>query len=399
MAAARFVATEIMKIALIGPAYPYRGGIAHHTNMLYTYLRRHGHQVDLITFSRQYPKFLYPGGEQEEGGDGGEFARTIVSERLIDSMNPVSWIRTGRLLRKRGYDLYIFRYWIPLFGFVFGTIARMAHRPGRKDVMIVLDNLIPHERRPGDRVQTRFLFRYCSMAITQSTTVSRQLADMFPDIPQVMLHHPLYENFGEGIPRDQARERHGVPSGRVILFFGFVRRYKGLDRLIQAMPEIVRRLPDVHLLVVGEFFEPIETYREQIRTLGMEERISVHDRYVPNEEVGEWFSAADLLVLPYRSATNSGIVQIAYNFATPVVVTRVGSLAEVVIDGVTGIVVDDGEPTTLADAVERAFSGDTLERFSEQIVAERTKYSWDTFVEGLLRHVENVRAGAGGEAR
>ncbi len=376
-----------MKIALIGPAAPYRGGIAHHTNMLYTYLRKDGHQVDLITFSRQYPKFLYPGGEQEEGGDG------PPSERLIDSMNPFTWIRTGLLLRKREYDLCVFRFWIPLFGFVFGTIARLAHRKGRKDIMIVLDNLIPHEKRPGDDLQRRFLFRYCNMAVTQSGTVERALAKMFPAIPQVMLPHPMYENFGEALPRQEARRRQGIPEGKILLFFGFVRAYKGLDRLLEAMPEIVARVPDARLLVVGEFFDDPGAYREIVVKSGMEEKVTFVDRYVPNEEVTEWFSAADLLVLPYRSATNSGIVQIAYNFATPVVVTDVGSLSEVVIDGRTGYVIADASPAVIADAVERAFEGETLKRFSGNIRVEREKYSWESFVTGMIGHARRVQAG------
>jgi glycosyltransferase involved in cell wall biosynthesis len=381
-----------MKIALVGPAYPYRGGIAHHTNMLYLHQVKHGHSVVVIPYNRPYPKRLYPGQFQEEGEEGG-FAGKIPSERLIDSMNPFTWFTTGRQLRRRGYDVVIIRFWIPLFGLAFGTIARWAHRYGGKDIMILLDNLLPHEPRPGDRFLTRFLFRYCNMAITQSSTVSRQFHELFPEIPETMLPHPVYENFGQAIPKEEVQRVLGIDGKKVLLFFGFVRHYKGLDRLLEAMPEIIRRLPEAHLLVVGEFFDDPEEYLRIIREKGMEDRVTIHNIYVPNDEVARWFSAADLLVLPYRTATNSGIVQIGYNFALPSIVTDVGSLSEVVIDGVTGYVVGDAEPATLAEAVARIYSGDRLAEFAANIVVERRKFSWEAFVEGLERFVTKVQSG------
>ncbi|MBC8145513.1 MAG: glycosyltransferase [bacterium] len=380
-----------MKIALIGPAYPYRGGIAHHTNMLYTYLRRHGHEVDVITFTRQYPKILYPGQTQEEVGGAGDVAEAIPSVRLIDSINPFTWWRAARYVRDREYDLHVFRWWLPFFGFAFGTIARIVRKRRPGSVLVILDNLFPHEKRPGDETLTRYFFRQCDMAVCQSSTVLEQLARTFPDIPRTMLPHPVYENFGETIPRDVARRELGIGSPHVLLFFGFVRAYKGLDRLLAAMPEIVKRVPDVQLLVVGEFFEDREPYLRAIREGGVDDHVTIHDAYVPNEDVALWFSAADMLVLPYHSATNSGIVQIGSNFAVPAIVTNVGSLSEVVIDGETGFVVDDATPVALADAVERMYSGDTRDRFEANIVRERARYSWDAFVEGITSFVETNR--------
>lgn len=372
-----------MKIALIGPAYPYRGGIAHHTNMLYTYLRRHGHEVDVITFTRQYPKILYPGQTQEEVGDAGGVAEAIPSVRLIDSINPFSWWRAARRVREGRYDLHVFRWWLPFFGFAFGTIARIVRKRRPGSVLVILDNLFPHEKRPGDSMLTRYFFRHCDMAICQSSTVFDQLARTFPAIPRAMLPHPVYENFGDAIPQREARTRLGITAERVILFFGFIRAYKGLDRLLAAMPEIVRRVPGVQLLVVGEFFDDAAPYLDSIRNGGVASHVTIHDAYVPNEEVAQWFSAADMLVLPYHSATNSGIVQIGYNFAVPAIVTNVGSLAEVVIDGETGFVLDDASPQALANAVARMYTGDTRDRLASNIVRERVKYSWDAFVEGI----------------
>jgi D-inositol-3-phosphate glycosyltransferase len=375
-----------MKIALIGPAHPYRGGIAHHSTMLSTYLRKRGHQVDLITFTRQYPAFLYPGKFQEELGDG------PPAERMIDSMNPFNWISVGRELRRREYDLIAFRFWLPLFGPAFGTIARFARRKGGKQIMAVIDNFISHERRPGDLLLTKYFFRYCTMAITQSSSVEKSLREVYPTLPQVMSPHPTYENFGAAIPRDQARAKLGVTAPKVILFFGFVREYKGLHRLLAAMPAIASRVPDVHLYVVGEFFDSPEPYLAQIRDGGVGDHITIHDAYVSNEEVADWFSIADMVVMPYVSATNSGIVMIAYNFGVPAIVTDVGSLSEVVLDGQTGFVLADAAPETIASAVERMYQGDTIERFSRNIADERKKYTWDAFAEAFEKLVERVQS-------
>jgi glycosyltransferase involved in cell wall biosynthesis len=229
--------------------------------------------------------------------------------------------------------------------------------------------------------------------------VRQQLKGLYPQIPQRMLPHPTYENFGERLPTAEVRRKLGIEASKVILFFGFVRKYKGLDSLLAAMPAILRRVPDVHLLVVGEFFEDPEPYMEQIRSGGIEHAVTVHNRYVPNEEVAEWFSAADALVLPYHSATNSGIVQIGYNFATPAIVTDVGSLSEVVIDGRTGFVLKEADPESLAGAVARIYEGETIARFSENIKVERVKYSWDAFVEGIEQLTADVQGGTAPVAR
>jgi glycosyltransferase involved in cell wall biosynthesis len=335
---------------------------------------------------------------------------------MVDSISPVSWFVTASHLRKRGYDLVIFKFWHPFFGPAFGTIARQMRREGVR-VMIVVDNLIAHTEEEAVRRKrslpkrllssiertvnaffTDFLFRYCSMAVTQSSTVRDQLAGRYPHIPQRMLPHPTYEQFGKLLPQHESRAELGITASRVILFFGLVRRYKGLDRLLEAMPEIVRRIPDVQLLVVGEFYDNAASYLEQIERGGVASHITIVDRYVPDDEVARWFSAADLLVLPYHHATNSGIVQIGYNFARPAVVTNVGSLGEVVIDGRTGFVIDDPSPGGIATAVERAFDGDTLETFARNIIPERDRYSWDTFVDGLVDLAESTPAPSGNKS-
>lgn len=368
-----------MKIALIGPVYPFRGGIAHHTNMLTAYLRRHGHVVDNYTFSRQYSGVLFPGKTQEEPESG--TAAGGEGRRTIDSINPLTWWKTARLLTEQGgYDLYLFQHWHPFFGPCFGSIAKRVRKRSRGEVMAIVHNFIHHESRKGDRFLTDRFLRHCTSAITQSTTVERQLAAAYPELPMRMQPHPVYENFGERVDGSPLRKRLGIENRKVILFFGLIRRYKGLDRLIEAMPEITRRLPDAHLLIAGEFYDDRGQYDAAIAASGLKDRITLHADYVPNEEVKEWFSASDVVVLPYRTATNSGIVQIAYNFSVPAIVTDVGSLSEVVLDGKTGYVIPDGSPNTIATAVEKIFRPGRIEEFARGIEGELAKYSWDSFV-------------------
>jgi D-inositol-3-phosphate glycosyltransferase len=380
---ARPATSKRKRIAIIGPAFPFRGGIAHHTNMLSLYLQRRGHKVDLITFTRQYPQLLYPGPSQEETGNVAGFGNQVISQRMIDSINPLNWLQVGKQLRERRYDLYIFKFWLPFFGPAFGTIARLVRRPQENRVLVICDNVVPHEQRIGDFALTRYFFRACDFALCQSTAVQLQLQQFFPRLPSTIQPHPICENFGQGLHKDEARARLGLDDAKILLFFGFIRHYKGLDRLLDAMPEIARRLPQAHLHVVGEFLEPRASYMKLIRDSGVQSHITVHDRYVPNEDVRLWFSAADMVVLPYRSATNSGIAQVAYNFGTPVIVTAVGSLGEIVIDGKTGFTLADASPNSIAGAVEKMYQGNTLERFSQAIHGERHKYRWEAFVEGL----------------
>lgn len=371
-----------LRVALIGPAYPYRGGIAHHTTLLATHLRRAHHQVDAITFTRQYPALLYPGRSQEEP-DATDVRPDVLPERMIDSVNPFNWLRVGKEMRRRNYDLHIFKFWLPFFGPAFGTIARLVRMNGRHNVLVICENLIPHERRAGDFTLTRYFLRSCDLAVTQSCAVQADLKRLFPCLPHAVLPHPTYVQFGSTIPKAEARSRLKLRMPKVLLFFGFVRHYKGLDRLLVAMPEIIRRVPDAMLVVVGEFLEDPKPYLALVGTNGLKDRVLFHSQYVRNEDVRLWFSAADILVMPYRSASNSGILQVAYNFGTPVIATGVGGLGETARDGKTGFVVNDASPSTLADAVERMYSKDTLERFASGIKEERGRYTWEAFVRGI----------------
>lgn len=350
--------------------------------MLSIYLRRHGHVVDIYTFRRQYPGVLFPGTTQEEPEDrakgGGE------GRHMIDSINPTTWWRTAATMTAAGgYDLYVFQHWHPFFGPCYGSIAKRIRKRSGGDIMAIVHNFIHHENRMGARFLTNSFFRYCTCALSQSTTVHNQITAQYPQLPASMQPHPIYENFGARVDGTSLLRLFGIEGRKVLLFFGLIRRYKGLDLLINAMPEIIARVPEAHLLIAGEFYEDRDLYDAAIAQSGASDRITLHAEYVPNDQVAQWFSASDVVVLPYRSATNSGIVQIANNFLVPAIVTDVGSLSEVVLDDRTGFVISDSHPTTIADAVQRMFEPGRIKAFAAQIRVERARYSWDAFVNAM----------------
>ena len=368
-----------MKIAIIGTAYPLRGGIAHYNAILASHLKQR-HTVDVITFKRQYPKLFFPGTSQKETGDPGI---PIHSRQLVDSINPFNWIRTGLTVRRERPDLIIFKYWLPFFGACFGTIAVIARWGTRTKVLYICDNVIPHEHRPGDRFLTRFALKRGDAFVVQSDQVERDLLSLLPRARCRKVPHPVYEIFGKTIPKAEARAKLGIPVDKpVILFFGYIRPYKGLMTLLDALPHVPASL-DITTLIVGEFYEDPAPYRDRIAALGLGGRLKLAAEYVPNEEVSMYFSAADLLVLPYRSATQSGIIQIAYNFDRPVIATNVGGLPEVVIHGRTGLIVPPDDPVALARAVEEFFRSGKMDEFTKNVREEKKKYSWDRLVEAI----------------
>ena len=365
-----------MRIVLVGTAFPLRGGIAHYIALLYKHLSEK-HDVQIVTFSRQYPKLLFPGKSQEERG-----GEAVPSEQLIDSINPLTWYSAAEAIARKKPDLLIFKYWLPFFGPCFGTISLLVRRWTGAKVLFICDNIVPHEKRPGDRAFTRFAFRYVDSFIVQSKGVENDLRLFQPNARYKLVPHPVYEIFGPGMPKWEARRKLGLTDERVILFFGYVRRYKGLQTLLDAMPGILERLK-VKLLVVGEFYDDETKYRDQITANRLEEAVQVFSDYVPNDRVGLYFSACDVVVLPYISATQSGIVQIAYQFDKPVIATDVGGLAEVVIDGKTGFIVPPEQPAEVANAVLKFYEEDCEAEFVRNVKEEKKQYSWDNLVTAI----------------
>lgn len=368
-----------MKVVIISTAYPLRGGIAHYVSLLYKHLSGR-HEVSVITFKRQYPKILFPGKSQEEKGDA---SFQLPSIQVIDTLNPITWYKAGKIAADHKPDLIIFKYWMPFFAPAFGIAARVAKRKSGCKVLFICDNVLPHERTPLDKMLTTWLFKSGDYFIVQSKSVENDLLSVVDRPKYKFVLHPVYEIFGKTIKKSEARSKIGIRENEnVALFFGYVRKYKGLHIMLDAMKEVQARM-EVKLLVVGEFYENEESYRQQIEKLNLATSVKVVSDYIPNDEVSTYFSAADVVVLPYIDATQSGIAQIAYNFNKPVITTNVGGLAEIVIDGKTGLVVKPNSSEELSGAIVKFFSEHLSEKFTGAVSEQKKLYSWDNLINAI----------------
>jgi glycosyltransferase involved in cell wall biosynthesis len=366
-----------MQVVLLGPTYPFRGGIAHYTTLLCHHLRQH-HQVEFISFRRQYPTWLFPGRTDQ---DPSRQPLTVECDRLIEPFNPWTWIQTARRIRELDPDLLLLQWWVPFWAPVWLTIAKLVRRRVRPRILFISHNILPHEGGWMDRLLARWVLGQGDTIIVHS---KRDRDDARQLLPKAQVHVtalPTYEVFAQQVPSShEARRVLGIRDDiPLVLFFGFVRPYKGLHYLIGALPQVLEQL-DVHLLVAGEFWGDDTSYREQIRTLGLDEHVTIVDRYIPNEEVSTYFGAADVVVLPYSDATQSGIVQMAFGFGLPVVTTTVGGLGESVQDGLTGLLVPPMDSDALAAAVIRYFQEELGPSFRTNIQAQRDRFSWARLV-------------------
>lgn len=359
-----------MQICVIGPAYPLRGGIAHYNTQLALELAAR-HEVTLISYSRQYPALLFPGQTQFDPAPEGP---PLQIEPLIDSINPKSWFQAARRIAGLSPSILVIHWWNPFFGPCLGAIARLVKRRSRVTTIFICHNIIPHESFPGMRALTRFAINAGDRFLLHSEADRDALRRLLPEPGTLVLPQPPGRGFGNHLSQEEARARLGL-DGHVLLFFGLIRHYKGLPSLIEALPRVLRRL-DCTLLVVGEFYEGKQRCLELIESLGLASKIRLADRFVPDDEVSQYFCAADLVVLPYESATQSGVVPIAYAFGRPVVATRVGGLPEAVIEGETGYLVDPGDPEGLANAILRFFAEDKALVFTETIRRLHSSRSW-----------------------
>jgi glycosyltransferase involved in cell wall biosynthesis len=367
-----------MKIVIVGPAYPLRGAMAQLNVILGWYLSKN-HDVHIVSFTRQYPSLLFPGKSQI---DPGKPLFDIPTLPMIDSINPLSWFRTARYLIEQNPDVLIFRYWIPFFAPCFGLITRMVKRKTHAQVIFICDNIIPHEKRPGDKALTKYAFNAVDAFVVLSRTVEEDLHRIRPKARSILSPLPLFNVYGELQQKREARMKLELHAEHVMLFFGYVRAYKGLEVLLDAMPRIIEKIP-VLLLIAGEFYEDKKKYVAKIRKLGLEKHVRIYSDYIPNEEISTYFSAADVVVLPYVSATQSAIVPVAYHFNKPVIVTNVGGLAEVVTNGRTGFIVPPQNPNAFADAVVKFYQEKCESGFTLNIQKEKKQYGWDTFIERL----------------
>jgi glycosyltransferase involved in cell wall biosynthesis len=375
-----------MKIIIIGPAWPLRGGLASFDQRLCTAFTDEGHECSVYSFSLQYPGFLFPGTTQysSEPPPVG-----IEIHPVINSMNPFNWLVIGNRLKKEAPDLIVVRYWLPVMGPALGTILRKVRRNHKSKIVAITDNVLPHEKRPGDRSFTKYFLGSCDAFVTMSDSVMNDLRQFEKTKPAKTVIHPVYDNFGEIISKNSARKflreqlRLSISEkDRIILFFGFIRKYKGLDILFRAMSEPGIRKSGIRLLVAGEFYEDRSHYEKLIEELKVEEQLILKTDFIQDSEVKYYLCAADAVIQPYRHATQSGVTPLAYHFERPMIVSNVGSFAEQVIHEQTGLVTEP-EPKSLASAILHFYElGE--EYFIPHLRIEKKKYSWKNLVNTIL---------------
>lgn len=373
-----------MRIAILSCFYPFRGGISQFNASLFNELSR-SHTVRAFNFKRQYPDFLFPGKTQYVAPD--DEAVPIESTALLDTASPISYVRTLKAIREWAPDLLVVRYWMPWFAPSLGFVTRHMKKHCR--VISILDNVIPHEKRFFDKPLTGYFLKGSTGFVTLCHEVARDLNGFRPDAPCRTLFHPLYSHFGNPLPREEAERKLGIRSGcRNILFFGLIRQYKGLDILLEAFNALPE---DFQLIVAGEPYGSFEPYRKIIDASPAKDRIHLFPQYIRDSQVKDYFSAADVTVLPYRSATQSGISSISYHFEVPMIVTDVGGLKETIGDTGTGIVAKEATPQCITNAIEHYFADPSVrENCISHIRKEKDRLSWSRFCEGLTEFAESL---------
>lgn len=370
------------RVIIIGPAHPLRGGLASYNERLAREFQSQGHRVSITTFSLQYPGFLFPGTTQFSSEPAPADMQIDVD---INSVNPLNWFRVGYKLKKQKPDLIVVRYWLPFMGPCLGTILRIVRSNAYTKVVCIADNIIPHETRPGDSLFTKYFLKPIDAFITMSEKVMADLKQLSPR-PARFVSHPLYDNFGEIVEKSVAQAHLQLPSDkRIVLFFGFIRAYKGLDILFDAIAILkknhLHQLSAIRFLIAGEFYEDSSSYLAQAKSLNIEEYILWHTHFIPDSEVKYYLSAADCVVQPYKHATQSGVTPLAYHFEVPMLVTRVGALASMVPPGV-GLIAEPSADDIALKLLELLNKDVNL--MQTCIRSEKNKYTWSNITDAVL---------------
>lgn len=372
------------KIVLIGPVYPYKGGIAHYTSLLYRTLAEK-YEVEMISYKMQYPKLLF---KKEQKDYSNDMFKVENTQFLIHTANPFNIVRVGKMIKRKNPDLVVMQWWHPYFAPCYRLLCNAMGKKIQK--MFICHNVFPHERFPMDRFLTKMTLKKGDSFIVHSKSDSEDLLTIKADAKVKQNPHPTYNAFKiRNIDKAQARkELEEEQDTKLLLFFGFVREYKGLKHLLKAMPQVKEKLENVKLMVVGTFAEDKADYMQLISDMQIEDCVKVVDGYTPDNEVEKYFAACDVVVLPYESATQSGIVQIAYGFEKPVIVTNVGGLPDVVADGKTGYVVDAGNANAIAAAIVDFFEQGKAEKFIQEVKKEADRFSWKRMEEVIRSMAE-----------
>ncbi len=374
-----------MKIVIVGPAAPLRGGISSFNMRLADEFQKYGHEVTIYSYYVQYPNFLFPGKTQ--------FTDTPPPKGLkinssISSVNPFSWIKTARAIDAENPDIILARFWIPFLAPTIGSILKMVKDKKTLTKIGLVDNIVPHEKRFGDRLLAKYYTASCDAFLVMSNTVEGELKT-FTQKPIVNTPHPLYDNYGDKVSREKALTFLNLDSQcKYLLFFGFIRKYKGLDILLEALTDTRIRKTNTKLIVAGEFYEDEKPYLDFIAQNNLTDKVILHNKYISDDDVKYYFSVAESVVQPYRNATQSGITQMAYHFGIPMIVTEVGGLSEIVPDGKMGFVTQPNA-SDIADAIVKISQPTTLPDFESDLEIQREKFSWKKMVETIINLKKN----------
>lgn len=370
------------RIVIIGPAHPLRGGLATFNQRLAKQFNEEGNDCSIVSFSLQYPSFLFPGTTQYSTDVA---PQNVTIHTLINSVNPLNWLLVGKKIQKWKPDLIVVRFWLPFMGPALGTILRQVKKNRHTKIVCIADNVIPHEKRFGDKGFTNYFLKSCDAFITMSEKVFSDLRK-FTDKPAQLVQHPLYDNFGEIISKEEARNFLGLnPTDKIILFFGFIRQYKGLDLLLKAMADDRIKKENIKLLVAGEFYEDNRPYLQLIKENNLQEQLILKTNFIADSEVRYYLCSCDCVIQPYKNATQSGVTPLAYHFEKPMIVTNVGGLPSLVADGKAGLVCEP-EPEAIANAILHFYQlGEQY--FISSLQKEKQKYSWRNITQSIFELV------------
>ena len=375
------------RVVIIGPAYPLRGGgLTTFNQRLAKAFEQEGDDCTIVSFSLQYPSFLFPGTSQYSTENPPEGLKILT---LINSVNPANWIKVGRFLKKQKPDLIVVRFWIPFMGPALGTILRVVRRNRHTKIICIADNIVPHEKRPGDKAFTRYFLKSCHGFITMSEKVLADLRLFEKKKPAQLVRHPLYDNFGEPVTKLTARQHLGLPEEeKIVLFFGFIRKYKGLDLLLHALADSRIKEQNIKLLIAGEFYDDEQAYLQLIKENNIEDAVYLRTAFIADSEVKYYLCAADAVIQPYRAATQSGVTPLAYYFEKPMVVTNVGGLPDLVPHMGPGLVCEP-HPAAIADAILQFYQlGEGY--FIPHLRSEKQKYSWPVLVNSIKELTDTI---------
>ena len=372
-----------MRLIIVGPSHPYRGGIAAFTDRLATEFAGEGVDIEVVTFKLQYPSFLFPGKTQYTDAKAPE---GFAIERKVNSINPLNWIKVGKEIRKKKPDIVVFTYWMSFFAPCFSKIAKVVKKNRHAKCIGLIHNMIPHEKSVIDKWFAPRFVKAMDGFVTLSKSVLGDVKSIdSQNKPKCLVPHPLYDHFGEMMDRTEAKKHLGLDENcQYILFFGLVRAYKGLDLLIDAFADERLRKFTMKLIVAGEFYDDPKPYHEHVEKHGLKDLVIIRNQYISDDDVKYYFNAADVIVQPYKSATQSGVTQIAYHFEKPILVTNVGGLGEIIPNGKVGYVVEPN-PNAIADALVDFYEKERYDTFVEGVKKEKMRYKWSNMTDAIKR--------------